>query len=67
MPTPLEPSVWDFPTPEEMPKDDLVILGADLKPETVNDSYQHGIFPMHIEVANFLPLVSILQFKLSWV
>ena len=37
---------------EEMPKDDLVILGADLKPETVIDSYQHGIFPMHIEVAN---------------
>jgi leucyl/phenylalanyl-tRNA--protein transferase len=35
-----------------MPKDDLVILGADLKPETVIDSYQHGIFPMHIEVAN---------------
>jgi Leu/Phe-tRNA-protein transferase len=52
MPTPLEPSVWDFPTLEQMPKDDLVILGADLKPETVIDSYKHGIFPMHIEVAN---------------
>jgi leucyl/phenylalanyl-tRNA--protein transferase len=52
MPTPLEASVWDFPTLEQMPKDDLVILGADLKPETVIDSYQHGIFPMHIEVAN---------------
>ena len=52
MPTPLEASVWDFPTLEQMPQDDLVILGADLKPETVIDSYQHGIFPMHIEVAN---------------
>ena len=52
MPTPLEPSVWDFPTLEQMPEDDLVILGADLKPETLIDSYQHGIFPMHIQVAN---------------
>ena len=52
MPTPLEASVWDFPTLEQMPQDDLVILGADLKPETVIDSYKHGIFPMHIEVAN---------------
>jgi leucyl/phenylalanyl-tRNA--protein transferase len=50
MPTPLEPSVWDFPMLDQMPKDDLVILGADLKPETVIDSYKHGIFPMHIEV-----------------
>jgi leucyl/phenylalanyl-tRNA--protein transferase len=52
MPTPLEASVWDFPTLEQMPKDDLVILGADLKPETVIDSYTHGIFPMHIDVSN---------------
>ena len=52
MPTPLEASVWDFPTLEQMPKDDLVILGADLKPETVIDSYTHGIFPMHINVSN---------------
>jgi len=29
MPTPLEASVWDFPTLEQMPQDDLVILGAD--------------------------------------
>ena len=42
MPTPLEASVWDFPTLEQMPQDDLVILGADLKPETVIDSYKHG-------------------------
>jgi leucyl/phenylalanyl-tRNA--protein transferase len=52
MPTPLEASVWDFPTLEQMPQDDLVVLGADLNPETVIDSYKHGIFPMHIEVAN---------------
>jgi len=52
MPKLLEASVWDFPTLEQMPQDDLVILGADLKPETVIDSYRHGIFPMHIEVAN---------------
>ena len=52
MPKLLEASVWDFPTLEQMPQDDLVILGADLKPETLIDSYRHGIFPMHIEVAN---------------
>jgi len=35
-----------------MPKDDLVSLGADLKPETLIDSYRHGIFPMHIQIEN---------------
>jgi len=52
MPTPLDASVWDFPTPEQMSKDDLVTLGADLKPETLIDSYKHGIFPMHIQIEN---------------
>lgn len=52
MPTPLDASVWDFPSPEQMPKDDLVTLGADLKPETLIDSYKHGIFPMHIQIEN---------------
>jgi leucyl/phenylalanyl-tRNA---protein transferase len=50
MPTPLDNSVWDFPSPEQMPKDDLVSLGADLKPETLIDSYKNGIFPMHIQI-----------------
>ncbi|MDA3026497.1 MAG: leucyl/phenylalanyl-tRNA--protein transferase [Actinomycetota bacterium] len=52
MPTPLDNSVWDFPSPEQMPKDDLVSLGADLKPETLIDSYKNGIFPMHIQIEN---------------
>jgi leucyl/phenylalanyl-tRNA---protein transferase len=52
MPTPLDASVWDFPTAEQMPKDDLVTLGADLKPETLIDSYKHGIFPMHLQIEN---------------
>jgi leucyl/phenylalanyl-tRNA--protein transferase len=52
MPTPLDHSVWDFPSPGQMPKDDLVSLGADLKPETLIDSYRHGIFPMHIQIEN---------------
>jgi leucyl/phenylalanyl-tRNA--protein transferase len=52
MPTPLDASVWGFPTPEQMPKDDLVTLGADLKPETLIDSYKHGIFPMHLQIEN---------------
>ena len=56
MPTPLNDSVWDFPTPNQMPKDDLVILGADLQPETILDSYKNGIFPMHIEIENKIEL-----------
>jgi leucyl/phenylalanyl-tRNA--protein transferase len=52
MPTPLDHSVWDFPSAGLMPKDDLVSLGADLKPETLIDSYRHGIFPMHIQIEN---------------
>ena len=56
MPTPLNDSVWDFPTPSQMPKDDLVILGADLQPETILDSYKNGIFPMHIEIENKIEL-----------
>jgi leucyl/phenylalanyl-tRNA--protein transferase len=52
MPTALDASVWDFPSPQQMPKDDLVTLGADLKPETLIDSYKHGIFPMHIQIEN---------------
>ena len=52
MPTPLDNSVWDFPSPEQMPKDDLVSLGADLKPETLIDSYKNGILPMHIQIEN---------------
>jgi leucyl/phenylalanyl-tRNA---protein transferase len=52
MPTPLDASVWDFPSLEQMPKDDLVTLGADLKPETLIDSYKHGIFPMHLQIEN---------------
>jgi leucyl/phenylalanyl-tRNA--protein transferase len=50
MPAPLNASVWDFPSASEMPKDDLVVLGADLFPETLIDSYKHGIFPMHVEI-----------------
>jgi leucyl/phenylalanyl-tRNA--protein transferase len=30
----------------------LVTLGADLKPETLIDSYKHGIFPMHLQIEN---------------
>ena len=52
MPTPLDASVWDFPSLEQMPKDDLVTLGADLKTETLIDSYKHGIFPMHLQIEN---------------
>ncbi|MFM8212149.1 MAG: leucyl/phenylalanyl-tRNA--protein transferase [Actinomycetes bacterium] len=50
MPKEIGPSLWNFPKIEDMPKNDLVILGADLEPETLIDSYQHGIFPMHVEV-----------------
>ncbi len=50
MPKDIGPSLWNFPKLEDMPKNDLVILGADLEPETLIDSYKHAIFPMHVEV-----------------
>ena len=46
MPEKLPASIWDFPAIEEMPNNDLVILGADLEPATLIDSYQNAIFPM---------------------
>lgn len=50
MPKEIGPSLWSFPKLEEMPKDDLVILGADLLPATLIDSYKNGIFPMHVQI-----------------
>lgn len=52
MPEKLPASIWDFPAIEEMPNNDLVILGADLEPATLIDSYQNAIFPMHVKVEN---------------
>jgi len=50
MPANLSASNWDFPTLNQMPdEEDLVVVGADLKPETLIDSYSHGIFPMHFD------------------
>jgi leucyl/phenylalanyl-tRNA--protein transferase len=50
-PVPIEPpaSHWDFPQPEEYGPDDLVAIGADLKPGTILAAYRQGLFPMHTE------------------
>jgi leucyl/phenylalanyl-tRNA--protein transferase len=45
-PQPVERTRWRFPTPSELPDDDLVTLGGDLEPSTVVHAYRCGIFPM---------------------
>lgn len=45
MPVEPPPSRWVFPDPEQSP-DDLIALGADLKPGTLLAAYRHGLFPM---------------------
>lgn len=48
----VEPSVWQFPTEEDLPDDDLVAVGADLEPSTVLDAYERGCFPMPVTRKN---------------
>jgi leucyl/phenylalanyl-tRNA--protein transferase len=44
-----EPSRWEFPQPQEFPaEEDLVAVGADLKPGTIVAAYSAGCFPMPI-------------------
>ena len=37
---------WEFPPTDRWPDDDLVLVGADLDPDTVLCAYTHGLFPM---------------------
>ena len=48
MPVEPPPSCWVFPPPEES-ADDVVGVGADLKPGTVLAAYRAGIFPMPLD------------------
>jgi leucyl/phenylalanyl-tRNA---protein transferase len=47
---PIEPpaTAWVFPDPRET-SDDLVAIGADLRPGTVLSAYRQGLFPMPLE------------------
>jgi leucyl/phenylalanyl-tRNA--protein transferase len=47
-PRDLEESRWRFPSPSELPAEDLVTLGGDLEPSTLVSAYRRGIFPMEV-------------------
>jgi leucyl/phenylalanyl-tRNA--protein transferase len=40
------PSAWDFGDPRDADEDDLVGIGADLRPGTLLAAYRRGMFPM---------------------
>ncbi|NYG59503.1 leucyl/phenylalanyl-tRNA--protein transferase [Nocardioides daedukensis] len=48
MPTEPDATPWDFPDPSGVP-DDLVALGADLRPGTLLRAYRSGFFPMPVD------------------
>ena len=37
---------WEFPPVDLWPDEDLVLVGADLRPDTILCAYTHGLFPM---------------------
>ncbi len=41
--------VWRFPAVGDLPEGDLVAIGADLRPRTLLDAYQAGVFPMPLD------------------
>ncbi len=46
MPIEPPPTGWDFPHSLHNIDDDVVGMGADLKPATLLSAYRHGLFPM---------------------
>lgn len=46
MPIEPPPTGWDFPDSLHDIDDDVVGMGADLKPATLLSAYRHGLFPM---------------------
>lgn len=46
VPTEPTPTGWVFPDPTNAEDDDLVAVGADLKPGTLLHAYRRGLFPM---------------------
>jgi leucyl/phenylalanyl-tRNA---protein transferase len=49
VPQALGDSPWAFPFPGEWPDDDVIAVGADLRPETLISAYRRGLFPMDLE------------------
>lgn len=45
-PTELSPSEWQFPQVPDDEANELIGLGADLRPETILAAYRNGLFPM---------------------
>ncbi|MEW6153282.1 MAG: leucyl/phenylalanyl-tRNA--protein transferase [Actinomycetota bacterium] len=44
-PTPVGPSRWALPSPDQASEDGVVGVGGDLAPETLVDAYRRGMFP----------------------
>lgn len=45
-PQPLGPSRWDLRVTDPDARDDLLLVGGDLEPETIVAAYRAGLFPM---------------------
>lgn len=48
MPTPPQPTPWDFALDRVPPGEDLIGIGADLEVATLYEAYSIGVFPMGI-------------------
>lgn len=48
-PTPLPPTPWEFPHPDQADPHGVVGMGADLEPETLIHAYSNGMFPMPVD------------------
>ena len=53
-PTPLPPTPWNFPHPDQADPNGVVAVGADLEPETLIHAYRNGMFPMPIDDGNMV-------------
>ena len=50
MPVNVGPCAWDLPDPREAPgAEELICVGADLKPSTLIAAYRSGLFPMPLD------------------
>ena len=53
-PSPLPPTPWEFPHPDQADPNGVVAVGADLEPETLIHAYRNGMFPMPIDDGNMV-------------
>ena len=53
-PQPVGGSSWGFPPSSHWPDQDLIGVGADLRPETLIGAYRRGLFPMAVSERDLL-------------